>query len=882
MVKNKPRLVAPQSDAAKAAKPPAVLAGRAAASSLSELIDAATDPMMAVRADGTLLWINAAACAHLGFARDELLDQPFAGIARRCGECRLTTDLLLSHSRSLKPLEVDLICAGGERWPAALQASEIAFAGEAAVLLLARERKILGPAEFEEDSALRVPFAGQIALAAISSRLVQARNDDLDVPIRVSLAQLCQTLDADRGDLLLVDSRGSAWIDSHHWSAAPSLQRPPSSEPVPIAQLGWIWRQLGLLDTVVVQEVSRLPAEAGADRSTLRARKIASAIFAPLVHGGRSLGCLAIGRTRPRGPWRDSDAELVRSVADLFATSIERQRIQIEINGRLQFESLVGSVASSLLHTPANLLDPGIEQALQRLAEYLTADHAVVVLLSSDGKRFGISHEVCAPGLMPARETVQDLPTEDFLPSGRMPVPTDSVMISDLQALPEGADETRRLLALFGIGSALMVPLVLGSEVVGGIVIGRAASGHSWDEPQIALLRACADIIIATIQRLRIEQALRESDEKFSRTFLAMPDAVAIAEMASGRIIEANPAFEVSLGLPLSQTIGRSALELGFWGSPDEHQLLVADVLRHGVVRNRELTVRHTNGDAVNLLLSAVKIELRGKPYLCTVLRDVTAAKTAEQALRAAESALRELNSELEVRVKSRTAELETSLRELESFSYSVSHDLRSPLRGINGFASLLAEEYGDRLDGKARDYLSRITAATVRMGNLIDELLDLARIARLPMRKTQVDLAAIARSIAIELQESEPQRKAEIVVGPILPVRADLGLIHVVLSNLLGNAWKFTGGKDQARIELGCRAVDGEQQFFVRDNGAGFDMANSQLLFRPFSRLHRPTEFPGTGIGLATVARIVERHGGRIWAVGHVGQGASFYFTLG
>lgn len=880
MANNKPRLVTQHLGAAGAGEAPPALGTRA--TSLSGLIDASSDPMVLIRPDGAILWVNPSACAQLGRTRDELHLLPFATIAEDYKKRPLATAIIRSNALVPVPLEANLARADGSSWPVTLHASEIVIAGEAAILLLASDRRNTVVDKQDAIFALSGDFAGEGLLAAVSIRLVQATSDDLDVPIRVSLAQLCQTLGAHHGEVLLLNSLHSVWTSSYCWFASPLLRSPLGGQTLPIGQLGWTWRQLLLLETVVAQQGVCLPVEACGDRLILDAAGFASVVFAPLVHGGQILGCLVLSRTRIQQPWRDVEVALIRSVADLFATSIERQRMQIEINGRLQYESLVGNIASSLLRTPANLLDPGIEQALQRLAEYLRADHAAVVLLSDEGRRFGISHEVCATGPKSARETVQDLPTEGFLPPGRKLLPTDVLMIPDLQALPEEIDETRRLFALFGIRSALAVPLVLGSEVVGGIVIGCTGPGYTWDERQVALLRACADIIITTIQQLRIEQALRESDEKFSRTFLAMPDAVAITEVDGGRIIEANPALETSLGFTLSQSIGYSAIELGFLGSADEYRLLVEDTMRHGVVRNRELLIRRTSGEATNVLLSAVKIELRGKPYLCTVLRDVTAAKAAEQALRAAEGALRELNSELEARVRSRTAELETSLRELESFSYSVSHDLRSPLRGINGFASLLAEEYGDRLDDNARDYLLRITSATVRMGNLIDELLDLSRIARLPMQKTRVDLAAVARSIAHELRENEPQRDVEVVIARRLPVLADFGLIHVVLSNLLGNAWKFTGGVDRARIELGSRTVNGEQQIFVCDNGAGFDMANYQLLFRPFSRLHRPTEFPGTGIGLVTVARIVERHGGRIWAQGRVGQGASFYFTLG
>lgn len=879
MAKTKPLRVAAQSGLTSSGDGKLPLSRRPA---LAGLIDEAGDPMMLFRPDGSLLWVNPVVCAKLNQSRDDLLLSPLDKIAPDFGTEPLASQLVRTNAQSLEPIEGQFARPDGSRWTVALQARAITCDDEAAILVLVVERSGLSPSRFEDDAALRHRLAGEAALAAISSRLVQAINDDLDAPIRVSLAQLCQTVSADCGDVLLLDGRNSTWKCSHHWATTPHHRLTGAEEPVPTSQLGWVWHQLMQLFNVVVRDVDQLPSDASSDRRTLVAGGLVSAVFAPLVHGGELLGCVLLGRTRAASPWNDGDVAILRSVADLFATSIERQRMQIEMSGRLQFESLIGEIASSLLRTPSNLLDAGIEQALQRLAEYLRADRAAILLMSADGRRFSISHEVCEPSLVSARETVQDLPVGEFLSRvGRLSA-ADVAMLRDMRDLPESAGETRQLLDLFGIGSALAVPLVLASEVAGAIVVGRSAPGLAWDEQQVALLRACADIIITTIQRLRIEQALRESDEKFSRTFLAMPDAVAITELETGRIIEANPAFESGLGLPLPEVIGRSSLELGFWSGPEERQSLIDDVLLHGLVRNRELVIRRANGEAVDLLLSAVKIELRGKPFLCVVMRDVSAAKAAEQALRTAESALRELNLDLESRVKSRTAELETSLRELESFSYSVSHDLRSPLRGINGFATLLAEDFGDRLDESGREYLQRISSATVRMGNLIDELLDLARIARVPMRKSEIDLSGIARSILGEFRDAEPAREVELVTAESLPGLADPGLIHIALSNLLGNAWKFTGATPHPRIELGSRCVGGEQQIFVRDNGVGFDMSNSQLLFRPFSRLHRPTEYPGTGIGLATVARIIQRHGGRIWAEGQVGQGASFYFTLG
>jgi signal transduction histidine kinase len=248
---------------------------------------------------------------------------------------------------------------------------------------------------------------------------------------------------------------------------------------------------------------------------------------------------------------------------------------------------------------------------------------------------------------------------------------------------------------------------------------------------------------------------------------------------------------------------------------------------------------------------------------------------------RKAEQSLRELNVELERRVAHRTAELEAANRELESFCYAVSHDLRAPLRGIAGFTRLLAESQSGAFDATGRDYLGRVLAATDRMNELIDDLLDLSRVSRESLRRERVDLSALAREIVADLREIAPERRAEFCIADGLVADADPRLLRILLENLLGNAWKFTSRKPLARIEL-ARAREGEEDVFtVRDNGAGFDMRYAHKLFGPFQRLHARGEFPGTGIGLATVQRIVHRHGGRIWADGEEGAGAAFHFTL-
>lgn len=239
------------------------------------------------------------------------------------------------------------------------------------------------------------------------------------------------------------------------------------------------------------------------------------------------------------------------------------------------------------------------------------------------------------------------------------------------------------------------------------------------------------------------------------------------------------------------------------------------------------------------------------------------------------------LNTNLERRVAERTAQLEAANKEMESFSYSVSHDLRAPLRSIDGFSQALLEDYADRLDEDGNNCLKRIRAATQRMGELIDDMLNLSRVTRKGMRLETVDLSAMAQAIAAELRRSQSERQVEFVVADGMVADGDAGLLKVALENLLGNAWKFSGKRAQSKIEFGTTGHNGNAAYYVRDNGAGFDMAYADKLFGAFQRLHDQSEFSGTGIGLATVQRIVHRHGGQVWAEGEVKKGATFNFTL-
>lgn len=354
--------------------------------------------------------------------------------------------------------------------------------------------------------------------------------------------------------------------------------------------------------------------------------------------------------------------------------------------------------------------------------------------------------------------------------------------------------------------------------------------------------------------------------------------------------------------LMLVHTIVFQGKRVGSVFVESDMQTLVARIERYALISGVMLFIcmalalflshfaRRAIAEPVVRLAEIARTVSREKNYAVRAVRGEEEAELAElvgtfnemlEQIEERDRGLQSAHDELERRVEERTAEWMAANKELESFSYSVSHDLRSPLRGIDGFGQALAEDYGDKLDATAKSYIHRIRTATQRMGLLIDDLLNLSRVTRAQMQREPVDLSGMAQSIAAELAKRDTARKIEWVITNGMQAFGDTRLLHVVLDNLLGNAWKYTSKHEQARIEFGQQGTNGSSTYFVKDDGAGFNPEYSQRLFGAFQRLHGAAEFPGTGIGLATVQRIVLRHGGRVWAEGAVEHGATFYFTL-
>ncbi len=583
----------------------------------------------------------------------------------------------------------------------------------------------------------------------------------------------------------------------------------------------------------------------------------------------------------------------------LMVNRLRRQRTTHDLQrSEVRLRSLV-EILQKPVESAQEFLDFALEQAL-RLTE---SELGYIYLYSEERQEFVLN--TWSKGVMGACEvgepqTCYELDKTGFW--GEAVRQRRAMVLNDFQAehplkkgLPEGHVRLHRFMTL---------PVFSADRIVA--VVGVANKEEDYDQSDALQLTLLMDGVWKVIQNKRAEEALRASEEQKNAIMENLPSALIhimdrdfryVSNFGEGlqkagltnEMLVGKTIFEV-LGPELGEIVAghyRQVLEgktIHYEGSfQGQDYLIHAAPLRdeHGsITQILAFSLNVTENLQTTKQLQAANAELQRLFEESDQLRLALLSVVEDQRL--AQEKVQQLNRELEQRVRERTVQLEAANKELESFAYSVSHDLRAPLRALDGFSSGLLRDYQDQLDAQGQHYLARIQGATRRMGQLIEDLLHLSRVSRQEMKSEMVDLSQIARQVVENLVEQNPQRQVAFEIAPDLLVRADANLMTIALENLLSNAYKFTSRCEQAHIQFGVDGHTDETVYFIRDNGAGFDMAYADKLFVPFQRLHSDQEFPGTGIGLATVNRIITRHGGRIWSESEVNHGTTFYFTLG
>lgn len=646
----------------------------------------------------------------------------------------------------------------------------------------------------------------------------------------------------------------------------------------------------------------------------------ASELCVPIKIGERVLGIVNAESDR-LDAFSEADERLLLTIAGQLATALERlhaeaarQKYLAEINEALNREQRLNDFIRAIsrrLDMPVVL-----EMAVRRAAELVGAESGSLCLMSADQTTIAEVYDFNPPPNMDSHRLPlsQGLVWQTFNTGA-------SILTNDYArhpaALPEWAAAGLR---------AYMTALVSTSENrLGVITLYNRVSPKPFTERDLALAESIGRQVAVSIENARLfaaEQrrvtlltALHETGLDLSAQldlpallqtimqraahllgatmggfYLMEPDGETLTHVANLPMENLNPS--VKLGEGVVGQVAQSGLPLIIDDYRHWPGRLSNDVPFCGVVsvpilwQNRVLGVisicdpqpnRFETNDieSVRLLAAQAAVAITNARLYAAQQRDLAERQRAEEEIR-------RLNAQLEERVRQRTAQLEATNRELEAFAYSVSHDLRAPLRAVAGFARLLAEEQATQLTPGAQKFLGQIQGNARRMSQLIDDLLNLSRLTRAELRHQPINLSLLAHEACLAQQQHEAQRRVECHITPNLTAYGDPNLLKIVLENLLGNAWKFTAQRPQAHIEVGSqRLPNGERAFFVRDNGAGFDMRYVDKLFGAFQRLHHPDDFEGTGIGLATVQRIIHRHGGRVWAEGAVDQGATFYFSL-
>lgn len=592
---------------------------------------------------------------------------------------------------------------------------------------------------------------------------------------------------------------------------------------------------------------------------------------------GQVLGLIAALSRQPL-----ANIELMQEVLTIFAvrasSELERQQAEAELKRQHQRSQLFADITLKIRQSLQ--LDNILQTTVNEVQKLLNGDRIAILRLTPDGEAQIVKEAVGDPSIsLMDSEIIDEYRAWAFQATNRAKI--EKYYLQGISSIPD-IDQANlepdwlSFLHRLKVKSRLAIPILLQTQVWGILLVHQCDRARSWSSFEINLLEQLANQVSIALSQAHLLEALQESEQRYANLAKVAPVGIFRTD-DEGNYLYINDYYCKLAGLTPDNLLGQGWIHALH---PEDRHRAIDNWMRVTQAQvnlfSAELRFQHPDERIVWTYMQAIA-ERRAdgsiKGYVGT-LADITERRRTE-------AEIRELNQDLEQRVQQRTAQLEAINKELEAFSYSVSHDLRAPLRSINGFSQALLEDYGERFDDLGKNYLDRIRAATQRMGQLIDDLLALSRVTRSELQVQPINLSQLAAEIAEELQQEDPNRQVQWSIAPTLIGYGDPRLLRVVLVNLLGNAWKFTGNTPNPQIEFSAISLAGRRIYCVRDNGSGFDMTYVNKLFGAFQRLHTEAEFPGTGIGLATVQRIIHRHQGQVWATSVLNRGATFYFTL-
>ena len=792
------------------------------------LLEASPHPMWIVDPEQLrFLAVNEAALEHYGFSRAQFMAMPLTDVAASDG---------------LLPLLGPTAAAGGgapgkgapaihrhrDGYPMHVETAvrEVTFEGQRAALMLINDVTDRHRAE----EALRLSRDHLQSQQSALIDLVRSgllAGDDAGKSIRYLTEVSARTVGVERSSVWLFDDQRSA-IRSLDLYQVTSAEHSAGAE-LHTEQFPHYFHALAQEEAVVADDAHSHPATAEFSETYLMPNGIASMLDVPIHVEGGLAGVLCLEHVGAPLSWTPEQQFFAIAVANLVALVIEQgKRRQAQDN-----------LARS-------------ERTFRALVEH--APDAIVVFDADEGRFVDAN---------PNAEWLFGLPRDVLLK-------TDPIALSP-PVQPDGTSSAE--------SGSKWIEAALAGEVPTFEWLHRDANGTDV-LCEVKLLRfpggdrrLIRGSILDITERKRAERALRDSEARFRALIESLPTVFFVFD-ERGRLRYWNSRAEQASGYTGTEIAQMRVLD--FISAKDKKTVArrISEAFSGGEAEI-EASLRTRGGKELPFYLIGRKVTLDGEPCVVGNGLDISTRKRAEEQIN-------QINVLLEKRVSERTAELAAANRELESFSYSVSHDLRAPLRAIDGYSAILAGEHGAALDDQARELLSRVRRAVQRMGELIDDLLELSRLSRREIVWRDVDLSEMARHIVADLRERDQARQVDVTIASDLHAQGDPSLLRVALDNLIGNAWKFTSKSAAARIELGTAQQNERRAYFVRDNGAGFDMRYVGKLFGAFQRLHTDRDFAGSGIGLATVQRIIHRHGGQVWAEGVSGEGATFYFTLG